>query len=82
MLVAPGGFAGFDLPYGLTLGEDAVPDLAAALAVLPPAERAALLRQLQLRRAELTGDPTTAGPLSWNLSREQARSALEALPER
>ncbi|TME11629.1 MAG: DUF4173 domain-containing protein [Chloroflexi bacterium] len=81
-LVAPGGFAGFDLPYGLTLGEDAVPDLVAALAVLPPAERAALLRQLQLRRAELTGDPTTAGPLSWNLSREQARSALEALPER
>ena len=81
-LVAPGGFAGFDLPYSLTLGEDAVPDLVTALAVLPPTDRQALLTQLQDRREALAGDPTTAGPLSWNLSRERARAALEALPDR
>ena len=80
-LVAPGGFAGFDLPYGLSLGQDAVPDLVAALAVLAPTERRALLTQLQARREDLARDPTTAGPLSWNLSRERARAALEALPD-
>jgi uncharacterized protein DUF4153 len=81
-LVAPGGFAGFDLPYGLTLGEDAVPELVAALSVLPPSERLALLAQLRLRREDLARDPGTAGPLSWNLSRARARAALEALPDR
>lgn len=81
-LVAPGGFAGFDLSYGLTLGEDAVPDLVGALGVLPPSERLALLGQLRLRREDLARDPATAGPLAWNVAREQARVALEALPDR
>jgi Domain of unknown function (DUF4173) len=81
-LVAPGGYAGFDLSYGLTLGEDAVPDLVAALTVLPSSERRSLLAQLQLRREDLANDPTTAGPLAWNLSRVRARAALETLPER
>jgi hypothetical protein len=81
-LVAPGGFAGFDLSYGLTLGDDAIPDLVAALAVLSPPERTTLLTQLQLRREHLVDDPTTTGPLAWNLSRERARAALETLPDR
>ena len=66
----------------LTLGEDAVPDLVAALAVLAPPERQTLLVQLQARRDELASDPTSAAPLSWNLSRARARAALETLPER
>jgi Domain of unknown function (DUF4173) len=81
-LVASGGSAGFDLPYGLTLGDDAVPDLVAALAVVPPGEREALLVQLELRRDELAADPATASSLSWNLAREQARAALSGLPAR
>jgi two-component system sensor histidine kinase BaeS len=79
-LVAPGGFAGLDLEYGLTLGDDAIPDLVTALAVLPPLERDALLVQLGQRRAELADDPETAGLLSWNLARERARAALAELP--
>jgi len=81
-LVAPGGYAGFDLSYGLTLGDDAVPDLVAALTVLPSSQRGSLLARLQLRREDLSNDPTTAGPLAWNLSRVRARAALETLPER
>jgi hypothetical protein len=79
-LVAPGGFVGFDLEYGLTLGDDAMPDLVAALAVLPPVERHTLLVRLQQRRAELALDPVTARPMSWNLARERARAALADLP--
>ena len=81
-LVAPGGFAGFDLDYGLTLGDDAVPDLIAGLAVLPSPERVLLLARLQVRREELARDAATRGPLAWNLSRERARAALEVLPDR
>lgn len=81
-LVAPGGHPGFDASYALTLGDDAVPDLVAALAYLPPRERDVVLRDLEWRRAQLATDPTSQGWASWNLARERARQALAELPGR
>ena len=81
-LVAPGGHAGFDASYVLTLGDDAVPDLVAALAYLPARERDLVLRDLEWRRSQLATDPTSLGWASWNLARERARQALGELPGR
>ena len=77
--VAPGGEPGIDLAYGLTLGDDAIPDLVAAMAVVPVPDGSVLLQQLELRRDELAREAAAAGPLSWNLAREQARAALARL---
>src|SRR6185295_297076 len=38
-LVAPGGSAGLDIDYGLSLGDDAIPELVAALPALPDDQR-------------------------------------------
>jgi two-component system sensor histidine kinase BaeS len=80
--VAPGGYAGFDADYVLSLGDDAIPDLVAALAYLPPADRAAVLGRLRIRQQDLGFDAATKGPLAWNLARERARAALAELPGR
>ena len=64
----------------MTLGDDAIPDLVAALRVVPPVDGSTLLRQLQLRREELELEAAGANPLSWNLARERAREALALLP--
>jgi hypothetical protein len=66
----------------MTLGDDAVPDLVAALALVPAPEGSTLLDQLHLRREELERDTASQGPLSWNLARERAREALARLPGR
>lgn len=79
-LVAPGGHPGIDLEYGMSLGDDAIPGLVAALNVVRSPAGATLLYQLRLRRDELALEATTAGPLSWNLARERAREALRGLP--
>lgn len=81
-LVPPGGHSGIDLQYGMTLGDDAIPDLVAALAIVPPPEGSTLLYQLRLRHDELKREAADANPLSWNLARERARAALALLPER
>lgn len=81
-LVAPGGYAGFDTDYILQLGDDAIPDLVAALAYLPPADRASVMPRLRLRQQQLRLDPTTQSPFAWNLARERARAALAELPGR
>lgn len=81
-LVPPGGRSGIDLQYGMTLGDDAIPDLVAALAIVPAPEGSTLLRQLELRREELDHDTASKGLLSWNLARERAREALARLPGR
>jgi hypothetical protein len=81
-LVPPGGRSGIDLHYGMTLGDDAIPDLVAALALVPAPEGSTLLDQLHLRREELERDTASQGPLSWNLARERAREALARLPGR
>jgi hypothetical protein len=79
-LVPPDGKTGLDLDYGLTLGDDAIPDLVSALAVLPPEDRATLLALLGQRREELEAEAKAAGPLSWNLARNRAQDALANLP--
>ena len=79
-LIAAGGHAGLDIGYGATLGDDAIPDLVAALAVVPEPDRQTLLFMLRLRRDELAAEADAAGPLSWNLARTQAREALGRLP--
>jgi hypothetical protein len=79
-LVAPGGQAGIDLNYGLTLGDDAIPDLVAAMRVVPAVDASALLDQLRRRRTDLELEAAVAGPLSWNLARQRAREALTRLP--
>jgi len=79
-LVAPGGSAGLDIDYGLTLGDDAIPELVAALSALPDAQRGFLLTNLQVRRDELAAEIRDANPLAWNLARVRARDALSSLP--
>jgi two-component system sensor histidine kinase BaeS len=79
-LVAAGGHAGLDLRYGMLLGDDAIPDLVAALDVVPEPDRQALVFLLRLRRDELDAEAAAAGPLSWNLARTRAREALARLP--
>jgi hypothetical protein len=64
----------------MTLGDDAIPDLVAALSVLDAGDREALLARLWLRRDDLEAEGRTTGPLSWNLARERAREALADLP--
>lgn len=81
-LVAPDGHSGFDVDYATELGDDAVPDLVAALAVVPAPDADALRAQLVSRRTELELDRSSSGPLSWNLSRERARAALATIDER
>ena len=79
-LVPPGGHSGFDAGYALTLGDDAIPALVAALDRLPADQRPTVIRELAFRRAALERDTGSRGWLAWNLSREQAREALGRLP--
>ena len=81
-LVAPGGHPGFDAAYAVSLGDDAIPELVAALDDFDTSDRARVLRFLQARRSGLAGDARTSGPLSWNLARERARQSLAELPGR
>lgn len=80
-LVAPGGHAGLDVDYGMTLGDEAIPDLVTALDVVAAEDRATLLHLLRLRSQDLELE-AAAGPLSWNLARTRAREALARLPGR
>ena len=77
--VAPGGHAGIDLAYGVTLGDDAIAALVQALGVVSQPDAAILRPLLKGRLLELELEAKTAGPLSWNLAREQARDALSEL---
>ena len=76
--VPPDGRRGLDVEYMLTLTDDAVPALVAALPALAGDEQAAVLSWLKDRRVELGRPETTAWP-AWNLARDEARRALEAL---
>jgi len=80
-LVPAGGHSGLDLEYGLTLGDDAIPDLVAALPRLPSTDQATVLAALRTRmRPGAEGQPDASGWQSWNLSRIRAREALATLP--
>jgi hypothetical protein len=77
-LVPPDGRQGLDLYYAVTLGDDAVPALIAALPALSAEDRAWLMLDLEARWRDLNRPEATAWP-AWNLAREQARAALGAL---
>jgi hypothetical protein len=81
-LVAPGGHPGFDAEYAVTLSDDAVPDLVAALDRLSAADHDVVLFDLRRRRDELAADLASSPWIAWNLARERARAALEAVPGR
>ena len=80
-LVPQGGSTGFDVDYGLTLGDDTIAPLVAVLDRLPPAERKQALRELGTRQRLYEIDDGAKSPLAWNLSRERARAALAQLPD-
>jgi hypothetical protein len=77
-LVPPDGRHGLDLFYAITLGDDAVPALIAALPALPAEDRAWLMLRLEARWQELNRPEATALP-AWNLARERARAGLAML---
>ena len=79
-LVPADGHAGLDLDYLTVLPDDAIPVMVAALPSLPAADRAVIERTLDRRRLELATDPAYQGLAALNLSREHARSTLEAMP--
>ncbi|MEO8469551.1 MAG: DUF4173 domain-containing protein [Chloroflexota bacterium] len=78
-LIAAGGEMRLDPEYLGVLPDDAVPVLVDALPRLPQLDRRAVIRLLLERRDALRTDPAFAGPASWNLGRERARSALDSL---
>lgn len=79
-LVPADGRAGLDAAYLASLGDDAVPAMVAALPRLPDDDARAVRAHLETRRRALASDPAVAGWPAWNLSREQARAALDAPP--
>ena len=81
-LVPPDGYPGLDSEYLLSLDDDAIPTLVAALDALGPTDRRDVLAALVARRDELAAEAARAGLASWNLARERAREALATLPER
>ena len=77
-LVPPDGRHGLDVEYALTLGDDAVPALVAALPALAANDRALVMDDLEARWLDLNRAEATAWP-AWNLARERARTALATL---
>jgi len=69
--------ARLDAPYLGTLGADAIPALAEALPELQPPQRPEALEALRASHERLAEDDRSWP--AWNLARERARTALEAL---
>jgi hypothetical protein len=79
-LIAPDGHAGLDIEYGMSLGDDAIPDLVVALDAVSQGDRRTLLDLLRARRVEIEAEAAVVSPLAWNLARARARDALGRLP--
>jgi hypothetical protein len=77
--VPAGGRTGFDASYAAVLGDDAIPALVIALPRLSADEQVILSPELRRRWTELHADPAVTAPGAWNLGRERARSALDAM---
>ncbi|HEX8025138.1 MAG TPA: DUF4173 domain-containing protein, partial [Candidatus Limnocylindrales bacterium] len=75
-LVAPGGHTGLDAEYLVGLGDDAIPQLNAALPGLDPASQLVLGPALHDRFVALVLNRADADWQAWNLSRENARFVL------
>ncbi|HEY6013503.1 MAG TPA: DUF4153 domain-containing protein, partial [Candidatus Limnocylindrales bacterium] len=78
-LVPAAGYAGLDTEYLAQFGDDAIPALVRAWPRVDAATRAELQPVLIARWHRLRDDPATSSWVSWNLSRERARSALASL---
>jgi uncharacterized protein DUF4153 len=78
-LVPTSGHSGLDTDYLSQLGDDAIPPLVAAWPRVDAATRAVLQPVLLSRLYQLRDGPTLAPWPAWNLARERARSALEAV---
>ncbi|MFN2484862.1 MAG: DUF4153 domain-containing protein [Candidatus Limnocylindria bacterium] len=78
-LVPANGETGLDELYLANLGDDAIPIVADALPRLDPEDRDALAWSLATRLARLDADEGSRTWPAWNLSRERARAALEAM---
>ena len=78
-LVPPDGHAGLDTEYLAVLPDDAIPVLVEALPRLPPEVADEVAPILRARKVELAADPSYASVFAWNLGRERARDALDAL---
>ena len=72
------GRSGLDVWYALSLGDDGIPALVAALPALPGADRDVIMTSLAERWVDLNRPEQTAWP-AWNLARERARDALRPL---
>ena len=81
-LVPAGGRSGLDAQYVLSLSDDAVPTLVAALPRLPEPNRSLIEEGLRQRAVALATEPALRSPSAWNLARMQAREALDTLPPR
>ena len=81
-LVPAGGRSGLDAQYVLSLSDDAVPTLVAALPWLPEPNGSLIEEGLRQRSAALTANPALRSPSAWNLARMRAREALDTLPPR
>jgi hypothetical protein len=79
-LVPPDGEVSLDSDYLAVLPDDAIPALVAALPALKPVEAVRVRRLLENRRAELAHEPAYTSPFAWNLGRERAKAAIDALP--
>jgi hypothetical protein len=77
-LVPPDGRRGLDLYYVLTLGDDAVPAIVAALPALSDEDRAWAMSDLEDRWRDLQRPAAASWP-AWNMARERARAALATL---
>ena len=77
-LVPPDGRRELDVDYMLTLDADAVPALVAGLQALSGDQRAAVFNELRFRWIALDQPEMTAWP-AWNITRDEARRALEPL---
>lgn len=78
-LVPPEGYSGLDAGYMVGLGDDAIPEIAAAWPRLDAASREALRPALEASAERLISDTSTTAWPAWNLGRERARAALDAL---
>lgn len=76
-LVAPGGETTLDVPYLVSLGDDAVPAMIEAVPLVPPIDRAILQGELRSRSYQLVQPEVTPWP-AWNLARSRASEALAA----
>jgi hypothetical protein len=79
-LVPAEGHSGLDAAYLTGLGDDAMPELVAALPRLDPASRSSIVAALEERKRALGEDPEGSAWQALNLSREQARAALAQVP--